>query len=186
MDGLEELYDQATTPLYATSKTSVVSATIILMNMCTVFRVSNRFVDELLRFLAADLLPPDNKLPRTHYEARKSINGLGLNYNNIHACPDGCVLYDDENALLTSCPKCSKSRWVDNTNGVPTKVIRNFPLIPCLKRMWRSIEITHMLTGYMKHVSNDGIMRSVVDSLTWKHIDIDAVFGNFVAEPRNM
>jgi len=48
VDGLEDLHDQATAPLYSGSKTSVVSATIVLMNMCTVFRVSNRFADELL------------------------------------------------------------------------------------------------------------------------------------------
>jgi len=43
-----------------------------------------------------------------------------------------------------------------------------------------------MLTGYMKHVSDDGIMRFVVDSLVWKHIDNDPTFGNFGAEVRNM
>jgi len=48
MDGLEDLYDKAITPVYVGSKTSVVSATIVLMNMCTVIYVSNRFVDELL------------------------------------------------------------------------------------------------------------------------------------------
>ena len=43
-----------------------------------------------------------------------------------------------------------------------------------------------MLTGYTKHVSTDGVMRSVVDSLAWKHIDNDVAFDNFGAEPRNM
>jgi len=50
LDGLEELYEQAMTPLYLRSKSSVVSATIIIMNMCIVFRVSNRFMDELLHY----------------------------------------------------------------------------------------------------------------------------------------
>jgi len=74
MDRMEDLYTQATTPLYEGSRTSVVSATIIIMNMCTVFRVSNKFTDELFRFLSVDLLPVGNKLPSTHYEARKSIH----------------------------------------------------------------------------------------------------------------
>jgi len=96
MNGLEDLYRQATTPLYAGLKSSVVSATIIILNMCTVFKVSNRFIDELLRYLSNDLLPVNKKLPSTHYEVRKSIRKLGLNYRNIHACPDGCVLFEEE------------------------------------------------------------------------------------------
>jgi len=38
----------------------------------------------------------------------------------------------------------------------------------------------------MKQVSDNGIMRSVVDSPTWKHINDDPVFGDFGAESRNM
>lgn len=186
VDGLHRLYDEATTPLYPGSKTSVVSATIVLMNMCVVFGVPNTFTTELLRYLAEDLLPDANKLPNSHYAAAKTIRQLGLDYHNIHACPDGCVLYEDENAELHSCPKCSKSRWLEGTNSIPAKVIRHFPLIPRLKRMWRSTEIAGMLTGHTKHVSDDGIMRSVVDSPAWKHINTDAAFDNFGTEARNM
>jgi len=186
LDGLEDLYEQATTPLYANAKTSVVSAIIVIMNMCVVFRVSNKFTDELLRYLSEDMLPEGNKLPKTHYAARKTIRRLGLEYHNIHACPDGCVLYDSEYAMLDRCPKCLKSRWLEGSTGIPAKVIRHFPLIPRLKRMWRSIEIAKLLTGYTKHVSTDGVMRSVVDSPAWKHIDTDAAFNNFGAEQRNM
>jgi len=171
LDGLEELYEQATTPVYAGAKISIVLATVVIINMCTVFHVSNRFTNELLRYLSEDLLPAENKLPRLHYVARRNIQKLGLNYKNIHACPDGCILYDDEHVDRSMCPQCSKSRWMEGTNNVPTKVIRHFPLIPRLKRMWRSTEIARMLTGYTKHVSDDGVMRSVVDSPAWKHGD---------------
>ena len=130
MDGLQRLYAEATTPLYPGSKMSVVSATIVLMNMCVVFGVSNTFKTELLRYLAEDLLPEGNKLPRSHYVATKSIRRLGLEYNNIHACTEGCVLYKDDYAELETSPKCSKSRWLEGTNSIPAKVIRHFPLIP--------------------------------------------------------
>ena len=109
VDGLEDLYVEAMTPVYPGSTTSVVSATIIIMNMCTVFGVSNKFSDELFRFLAVDLLPPRKKLPGIYYAARKSIRRLGLNYNNVHACPNGCILYKDEYGALNSCPQCTKA-----------------------------------------------------------------------------
>lgn len=66
------------------------------------------------------------------------------------------------------------------------KIIRYFPLIPRLKRMSSSTEIAQMLTGYTKHISEDRVMRSIVDSPAWKHIDTHAAFGNFGAEKRNM
>lgn len=186
VEGLQQLYKEATTPLYPGSKTSIVSATIVIMNMCVVFGVSNSFTTELLRYLAEDLLPDDNKLPNSHYAAAKTIRRLGLHYNNIHACPDGCVLYEEEHSQLQTCPKCSKSRWMQGTNSIPAKVIRHFPIIPRLKRMWRSPEIAGMLMGHTKHISDDGIMRSVIDSPAWKHINTDDAFDNFGSETRNM
>jgi hypothetical protein len=132
------------------------------------------------------LLPEGNLLPSSHYAATKTIRKLGLDYNIIHACPDGCVLYEGDHAELDACPKCLQSRWVEGTNSIPAKVIRHFPLIPQLRRMWRSAEIASMLTGYKKHVSDDGIMRSVVDSPAWKHIDTDVAFDNFGSESRNL
>ena len=85
-NGLEDLYTEAMTLVFPGSRMSIVSATIIILNMCSVFRVSNNFNDELLRFLSTDLLPIGNKLPTMHYKARRSIGRLDLQYNNIHAC----------------------------------------------------------------------------------------------------
>jgi hypothetical protein len=185
-DEMDGLYKEATTPVFSGSKTSVVSATIIIMNMCSVFRVSNTFTDELFRFLSGDLLPMPNKLPKTHYEARKSIRRLGLTYNNIHACPNGCILYAEEYATHDRCPRCMQRRWLDGSNNIPARVIRHFPLIPRLKRMWRSSEIARLLTGHVKHVSRDDVMCSVVDSPAWQHINNDVAFGTFGSDDRNM
>ena len=38
----------------------------------------------------------------------------------------------------------------------------------------------------MKHVSQDGTMRSVVDSPAWKHVSEDVAFDNFGADDRNL
>ena len=185
IQGLEELYHQPTTPLYRGSKTSIVSATIVILNMCVGFGVSNNFTSELLCYLSEDLLPKGNKLPSSHYATAQTIRKLGLDYNIIHACPDGCVLYEGDHALLEICPHCLKSRWMEGSNFIPAKVIQHFPLIPRLKRMWRLPKLATMLTGYTKHVSDDGIMRSVVDRPAWKHINSDIAFKNFGTESRN-
>jgi hypothetical protein len=123
MQGLDELYQQSTTLLYKGSKTNVVSTTIVLMNMCVVFGVSNNFTYELLQYVSKDLLHEGNKQPRSHDATAKTIQKLGINYNNIHACLDGCVLYEGDHTKLNVCPKCSKSHWMEGTNFVPSKVI---------------------------------------------------------------
>ncbi|WVZ84116.1 hypothetical protein U9M48_031177 [Paspalum notatum var. saurae] len=41
-------------------------------------------------------LPPEANLPKTYYEAKKIIHGLGLGYVKIHASPNDCMLFRDD------------------------------------------------------------------------------------------
>lgn len=77
-DGLEGLYTEATTLVYSGSKMSVVLVTIIIMNMCSMFRVDNTFTNALFDFLSGGLLPKANKLPKNHYATSKNIRKLGF------------------------------------------------------------------------------------------------------------
>lgn len=186
VDSLDELYDQATHPVYRGVNVSVISATIVLINMAVIHGVSNAYVDELMKYLSTVLLPASNMLPVSHYEAKKLIRKLGLNYNIIHACPDGCVLYRGDNANLKECPECGKSRFIRGSEVIPARVIRHFPLIPRLKRMFRSPAIAEMLRYHYEHPNMDkGVMKSVADSPAWKHVDteVDPSFGD---EIRNL
>jgi hypothetical protein len=79
MDKVEELYKQATQPVYEGKNVSIVSAIIVIINMSVIHGVSNAFVDELLTYLSTVLLPEGNCLPSTHYEAQKMIRKLGMN-----------------------------------------------------------------------------------------------------------
>jgi hypothetical protein len=42
------------------------------------------------------MLPKDNKLPASMYEAKKIVCPLGLEVQKIHACPNDCILYRGE------------------------------------------------------------------------------------------
>jgi hypothetical protein len=48
--------------------------------------------DELL-LIVKDMLPERNELPMSTYEAKKVVCPLGLEVENIHACPNDCILY---------------------------------------------------------------------------------------------
>jgi len=81
----------------------MLATTLLLMNICKVRGVSNKFVDELLTLLHKHLLPLDNCLPPTMYVAMK--------YTNIDACVNGCVLFRKEYEMLETCPKCGSTRF---------------------------------------------------------------------------
>jgi hypothetical protein len=126
---------------------STISAYIVLINMAVIHGVSNAYVDELLKYLSTIFLPGGNTLPKSYYEAKKIIWKLGLSYDIVHTCPEGCVLYWGENEHLDSCPKpnCGLSRYITGSNTIPAKVIRHFPLIPRLLHMFRSPVISKLL-----------------------------------------
>ena len=105
MDVLEEF----AVPLYEGSKTRRVVAVILLLNCFAVFGVSNACATELLKLLS-ELLPVNNTLPKTYYEARKFLRHLGLSFVSIHACRNGCCLFRKELEGAMNCPKCGQLR----------------------------------------------------------------------------
>ena len=147
LDLLDEMSRQATRPLYEGLKVSIISATIVLVNMAVVHNVPNEYLNELLKYLGTVLLPRGNRLPRNYYEAKNIIKKLGLNYKQIHACPNGCVLYRKEYENHSSCPKigCGRLRYMPNSRSSPAKVVRWFPFIPRVLRMFRSPAISKLL-----------------------------------------
>jgi hypothetical protein len=54
------------------------------------------------------LLPRDNELPASTYEAKKLVCPLGLDMQKIHACPTDCILYHgEEYDNLDAFPVCT-------------------------------------------------------------------------------
>ena len=71
--------------------------------------VSNKGFGELLK-IQKKMLPKDNKLPATTYEAKLVVCPLGLEIQKIHACPNDCILYHgEEYEKLDACPICHAS-----------------------------------------------------------------------------
>ena len=46
----------------------------------------------MLLELLSDALPEENTLPKSFYDTKKIISGLGLSYEKIHVCPNECIL----------------------------------------------------------------------------------------------
>src|SRR3989337_3523475 len=77
--------------------------------------VSDKGFEKLLIMLKK-MLPKDNKLPDSTYEAKKVVCRLGLEVQKIHACPNDCILYCGEYEDLNACPVCGAMRYMIGRN----------------------------------------------------------------------
>ncbi|KAG7533063.1 Transposon En/Spm-like [Arabidopsis thaliana x Arabidopsis arenosa] len=180
----------AETPLYPSCLNhSKLSAIVTLFRLKTKNGWSNKSFNELLETLS-EMLPADNVLHTSLYEVKKFLKSFDMGYEKIHACVNDCCLFRKNYKKLDSCPKCSASRWKTNLHtgeikkGVPQKVLRYFPIIPRLKRMFRSEEMAKDLRWHFSNKSSDGKLRHPVDSVTWDQMN--AKYPSFAAEERNL
>ena len=181
----------ATLPLYEGSTLSMLCATLLIVNCCRTHGVSNMFLNELLMLLSLSILPAGNCLPKSEYEASKILRRLGLQYNMIHACPNGCCLFKGDLEDKENCPVCDKERYrMCRRSRVPALILRHFPLIPQLQRLFSSRKLSKLNLWRHFHKSEDGKMRHTADSPQWKfvHTDLepdagDAMFGQ---DPRHI
>ena len=144
--------------------------------------------DEILKLLRI-AFPKGNKIPSSHYEAKKRLKKLGLGYESIHVCQYDCCLFYKEHADKEACPVCGSSRWVnhDSAKGtkVPHKVMRYFPVTPRLKRLYSSrLTAKEMIWHHSGQSKDDGVMRHPVDGLAWK--EFNSMHPDFAREPRNV
>jgi hypothetical protein len=144
----------------------------------------------MLLELLSDAFPEENTLPKSFYETKKIISGLGLSYEKIHVCPNECILYWRDWAHANVCPKCGLSRWKVNSDDVegrkkiPEKVLRWFPLKARLQRLFMSSKTASFMTWHENSRTKDGLMRHPADSFAWK--DFDRRYPNFSCDPRNV
>ncbi|KAM6567351.1 hypothetical protein CsatA_026479 [Cannabis sativa] len=143
------------------------------------------------QFLAAfkDILPFANCFPESTYEVKKTLNSIGLKYEKIHACPNDCIIYRKEYADMNYCPTCGLSRHKvnkskENRKLIPQKVMWYMPLIPRLKRLYRSAEHSENLIWHETKRVKDGKLRHPADSQAWKKVNY--INPEFKSEPRHI
>ena len=177
-------------PIYpGCDKFTKLSALLRLYNIKAKHGLSDKSLIDIISFLG-ELLPENNEMPLSFYEAKKTLRSLGMQYEKIHACPNDCVLYRKKISDANECPTCGESRWLKKKNcdevrvGVPSKVLWYLSPIPRLIRLYRNAEYAKNLTWHANDRIVDGKLRHPADSPAWKKIDWKwPEFGN---EPRNI
>ena len=149
------------------------------------YRVSNNYFDALL-VLLSDAFSSSN-VPKSCEEAHKYIRELGQGYESIHVCEYNYVLFWGDHEELQACAKCKESRWedADGSKRVPHKVLRHFPLIPRLQRIFVARGTAADAEWHKtKREKKTGEMSHLADGEAWQHFD--RKHKTFADDPRNL
>ena len=181
---------EAETPWYPSCASHIkLSAIVSLFRLKTQNGWSDKSFNDLLETLP-EMFPEDNVLHTSLYEVKKFLKSFDMGYEKIHACVNDCCLFRKRYKKLEKCPKCKASGWKTNMHtgekkkDVPQKVLHYFPIIPRLKRMFRSEQMAKDLRWYFTNKSTDGKLWHPVDSVTWDQVN--AKHPAFAAEERNL
>ncbi|XP_056687930.1 uncharacterized protein [Spinacia oleracea] len=179
----EGVLKDSETPLYpGCSKYTRLSIILRLYNVKAGHGLTDQCFDEVLE-VSKDMLPDDNVLASGAYEAKKILIPMGLPYEKIHACPNDCVLYQNERESLKNFPVCNASRYKEK-EGVPAKVLWYFPIVPKFKRLFSNADDAQKLTWHFYGRNKDGLLRNPADSPQWRFID--GKYPEFRKEKRNL
>ena len=129
------------------------------------------------------MLPKNNELPESTYEAKKVVCPLGLEVQKIHACPNDCILYRGEYEDLNACPVCGALHYKISCDEhgdvegerprkkIPAKVMWYSPIIPRLKRLFQNKEHDKAMRWHREDRKKDGKLRVPADGSQWRKIE---------------
>ena len=173
-----KLLDDSDKPLRDGSKMTKLSFLVRIFNLKARNGISDKGFSELLEFMGEAFPEYRDTIPKSAYESKKILRLLGMGYEKIHACPQDCILYRDQFADCTACPKCKASRWKKRNNyveifkeGVPAKVLWYIPPIPRFNRLFRNPKHSKSLLWHDEERIKDGKLRHPADSPAWHKVD---------------
>ncbi|XP_031095106.1 uncharacterized protein LOC115999392 [Ipomoea triloba] len=188
----ETFFENSGKPLFSgCSKFTKLSSMLKLYNLKAKNRWSDKSFTELLKLLK-DMLPDDNELPCSTYEAKKMLCPLSIDIERIHACPNDCILYWKQYKDLHVCPKWGASRYkqkgyddaCEKKKGAPAKVLWYLPVIPRFKHLFANPNDANNLQWHAVGRKEDGKLIHPADSPQWKNINMK--FPEFGSENRNL
>ncbi|XP_019255072.1 PREDICTED: uncharacterized protein LOC109233652 [Nicotiana attenuata] len=189
------LVDEASQELYPGCKGfSRLSFTICLYLLKCLHGWSNASFTSLLKLLKEAM--PDLNILISYNTAKSMVKDLGLDYEKIDACPNDCMLFRNDHKDDEYCHVCGSSRYIKypevdsdleaSKKGyrVPAKILRHFPLIPRLKRLFMCSKTADTLRWHDEERSKDGKLRHPADGQAWK--DFDSLHSEFARDSRNL
>lgn len=162
----KDFYDLLTTanrPLYEGASESKLSMSVKLMACKTNWNIPQKCLDFIASMLI-DVCPSKDLLPNFFYQAEKLVSMLGLKYEKIDCCPNGCMLFYKDNSADRECRFCHETRYLPRKTGIgnykdiPAKRMFYMPITPRLKRLYASVETSARMRWHHNRPSS-GVLR---------------------------
>jgi hypothetical protein len=119
-------------------------------------------------------------MPKNMYDSQKLLRALKMPYDQIDACPNGCVLFRKEHANAKYCLKCKFSRFLEAESSegqkrqlaIPVTQLTYLPIIPRIQRLYMTEESTKQMTWHKngKRYNPDKMVHAS-DGEAWIHFD---------------
>src|SRR6266542_145253 len=141
------MLESANKPLHEHTKMSQLDAISRVMALKSQVGFPRDCFDALVTVIG-EMFPEGHVLPPNMYESKKIITALKMPYEQIHACPNQCLLFRKHYADDKYYAKCKSSRYVEVDHGdgqkkqlkIPAKILRYLPFIPRIQRLYMSKE----------------------------------------------
>ncbi|XP_066353593.1 uncharacterized protein [Miscanthus floridulus] len=184
----KEIMEEAKRELYlGCTEESRLSFIIELLHIKVYNRITTSGFDTMLELLSSSLKNVPG-LPKSYKEMKALLRKLGFGYVSIDVCKFDCALFWKDHEADDHCPVCGFTRWKVNKEGrkkVAHKVLRYFPIIPHLQRLFMSKQRAQYARWHKeKRVPVENEMRHPADGEAWK--DFDDTFKSFVDDPRSL
>jgi hypothetical protein len=111
---------------------------------------------------------------------------IGMDYQNIDACPNGHIIYYGQYALENECPQCQISRYqIDKASKkVRRKVLHYILIIPRFQQLFRCQSLAQFMDFHAKNISQDDSLRMLAYGSALNYIK--QKWPIFKEEPRNV
>jgi hypothetical protein len=190
-----ELLKTAEKPLHPGTKHSKLSAIVHMYNLKCVEGISNNF----FFLIFSSLLVSYCLLAIRHCQlihTRRKISSVLWVSGMRRTCHNDFMLFWKDNKDLDICTVCRESKWmadihldqdgevISSRKKCPVKVLRWFPLIPHLHRLFMSEHTAHYMRWHAEGRIRDGVLRHPADGEEWRSFDI--LHLDFMAGSRNV
>jgi hypothetical protein len=174
-----KMTDSAKIPLHDNTTVSQLDAFERLLGVKPELNISRAGFNRLLAVLGS-FLPKGHFLPTSMYESTTNFKELKMPYEQIDSCVNGCVLFRNEHADATHCPKCKSLRFEEVPVGnsqmkqtdIGQKIVRYLSFVPRFQRLYMSEETAKQMTWHKNGIwySPDKMVHPS-DGDAWQYFD---------------
>lgn len=174
MASYQRLIGETSIPLYEGSTVSSLQAMLESLQLKDSTDMSDAAYNKMATFVKR-ILPKDNRFPNSYNEVKKDMKKLGMGFEVIHACVNGCMLFYKEYSDDEDCRICHASRWTDYISPKgrrkPARTVRYFPLTPRLQRLYTCKSTAEEMRWHGSRTVDNDYLRHPSDGESWKEFD---------------